>query len=203
MESVGSADGGFKREFAARDLTPLNQIGDPGEQTRKPFSTSARPIAEARCAFPPPGPPGFSTPTAAALSDRPLSPVPATGVDPRPALGRCSSRPGGRCQDGEACPAECQGWSGLSDHARWCRARRRWRGQPRRSRHSQPFAPPPPRITAAPAGSGYGQLHKTVHESPMCQSCDESTQCLFARESPTRGHAPPRPNTTRSFLRVA
>ena len=57
VEAIKPMDGCLQRQFAARDLKPLHQIGCASEHYAQPFSTNAKPMAETRCVLPPPGPP--------------------------------------------------------------------------------------------------------------------------------------------------
>jgi len=56
MEASSRFDCGFEGELPPRDLELLDQVGGTANMTRQPFSMSARPMAEARWDFPPPGP---------------------------------------------------------------------------------------------------------------------------------------------------
>ena len=55
MVFVEFGDGGFELQGLASRLQPLHEIGSALNRTRKPFSTSARPIAEAQWLLPAPG----------------------------------------------------------------------------------------------------------------------------------------------------
>lgn len=61
MEAVEPADCGFKIEFEARDLELLYEIDGPGEENLPAILVKAKPIAEARWLFQPPGSPNNSS----------------------------------------------------------------------------------------------------------------------------------------------
>ena len=55
VEAIEPVDGGFEGEFAARDLQPLDEIGGAGEQDTPAILDKAKPRADAKWLFPPPG----------------------------------------------------------------------------------------------------------------------------------------------------